>query len=285
MSKFNPTLATAIGVSLVTSAVAIGVSSLMSQSYTDMAVKNALEEQLPGAVNKTLKNREIEKINAAKAKILSKWSGASDTSIEGRHIYGNKDAQFTLVEFSDLECPYCKRFHDTPKQMADKSEGRINWEWQHYPLAFHNPAAEVAAHASECVAELAGNKAFWAFTGEWFARTQLNGQGVEDVERLAQEVGAPLDAYRQCMESGKYQVLIDNQVKKGTNMGVTGTPATVVVDNLTGNKLLVKGAQSTQVLLQTMQQLVKMRDETPNQEKLDPPSAATVQEIGAQKSE
>lgn len=282
MPKLNPTLATAIGVSLVTSAVAIGVSIHMNQTYTDMAVKNALVEQLPGAVDKTLKDREIEKISAAKAKILSNWNGAADPSIKGRHIYGSMDAQFTLVEFSDLECPYCKRFHDTPKQMADKSEGRINWEWQHYPLAFHNPMAEVAAHASECVGEVAGNKSFWAFTGEWFSRTQLNGQGIEDIERLAQEVGAPLDAYRQCMDSGKYQALIEDQIKKGTNMGVTGTPATVVVDNLTGNKLLVKGAQSTQVLLQTMQQLVKMRDETPNQEKLNTTIEDSANEIGAQ---
>jgi predicted DsbA family dithiol-disulfide isomerase len=65
-------------------------------------------------------------------------------------------------------------------------------------------------------------------------------------------------------------------------MGVTGTPATVVVDNLTGNKLLVKGAQSTQVLLQTMQQLVKMRDESPNQDKLDTPAQGAANEIGAQ---
>jgi hypothetical protein len=70
MPKFNPTLATAIGVSIVTSAVAVGVSVYMGQSYTEMAVKKALVEQLPGAVDKTLKDREIEKINAAKAKIL-----------------------------------------------------------------------------------------------------------------------------------------------------------------------------------------------------------------------
>lgn len=283
MPKFNPILATAIGVSMgVTSAIAVGVSVHMARIYTDNAVKTALVEQLPGAVSQSLKDLELEKINAAKAKIMSKWNGAADRTGGGRHIYGSKDAQFTLVEFSDLECPYCKRFHDTPKQMADKSEGRINWEWQHYPLAFHNPVAEVAAHASECVGEIAGNKAFWAFTGEWFARTQLNGQGVEDVERLVQEVGAPVDAYRQCMESGKYQTLIEGQVKKGTNMGVTGTPATVVVDNMTGNKLLVKGAQSTQVLLQTMQQLVKMRDEAPSQDKLDTPAESTTDESGAQ---
>lgn len=269
MPKLNPALTTAIGFSFVTSAVAVGVSFLLMQSYTDMAVRKALTEQLPVALDKTLSARAADEINAARQKILSGWTGAAESIEGGRHVYGNMNAQFTLVEYSDLECTFCKRFHDTPKQLADKSEGRINWEWQHYPLAFHNPAAEVGAHAAECVSELAGNRAFWAFTGEWFARSQLNGQGFDDVERLVQEVGAPLDAYRQCMESGKYRSLIESQIKMGTALGVTGTPGTVVVDNMTGNKLLVKGAQSTQVLLQTMQELVKMRDANPNQEKLD----------------
>lgn len=262
MAKLKPIVISAIGASLLSTAVSVGMSFYMGRAYVD----SALHDQLPGALDKVLKDRENHAISAAREKILSNWRGAGETTLRGRHIYGNQNAQFTLVEFSDLECPYCKRFHDTPKQIADKSDGRINWEWQHYPLEFHNPVADVAAHAAECVAELAGNKSFWAFTGEWFSRTQLNGQGVEDVERLAREVGAPLDDYKQCMESGKYVDLIKDQVKKGTSLGVTGTPATVVVDNLTGNKLIVKGAQSPKVLMETMQELIKMRDETPNHE-------------------
>ncbi len=259
-------LASTIGISVVSSAIAVGVSSYMAMGYTDMAVSKAVSEQLPQAVAKTLQDREDQAVSAAKAKILSNWKAAADKSIKGRHIYGSLDAEFTLVEFSDLECPFCKRFHDTPKQLVDQSQGRINWEWQHYPLQFHNPTADVAAHASECVGEVAGNQSFWAFTGEWFSRSQLNGQGVEDIERLAREVGAPLDAYKTCMESGKYKELIQAQTEKGSIMGVTGTPATVVVDNVSGNTLLVKGAQSPKVIIETMTQLISLREKAPSQE-------------------
>lgn len=41
---------------------------------------------------------------------------------DGKHIYGDLDARFTLVEFSDMECPFCKQFHDTPKQIVDASK-------------------------------------------------------------------------------------------------------------------------------------------------------------------
>lgn len=270
MSTSDFPLATTIGIALIASAVGTGIAittaTTTAINYTDHAVQKALAEQLPAAVSQTLENQKAEQINQAKEKILANWSGAAANAVNGRHIYGNTDAQFTLVEYSDFECPFCKRFHDTPKQLVDQSGGRVNWEWQHYPLAFHNPAAEVGAHASECVGELAGNKAFWAFTGEWFARTQLNGQGVDDIERIAQEVGAPLDAYRQCMESGKYKEMIQKQMDRGTSLGVTGTPATVVVDNTTGNTLLVKGAQSSQVLLQAIQQLLDKRGQAPSQE-------------------
>ncbi|MCC9289617.1 DsbA family protein [Pseudomonas aeruginosa] len=282
MPKFNATLGTAIAVSILTSAVAIAVSVHMRQTYTHIAVQNGLVEQLPAAVDQTLNDREVVKINAAIAIILWKCSGAAHTTNEARHNYGTKDAQITLVEIVDLECPNCKRYHDTPMQMTDQSEGRIIWVWQHYRLAYHKPAAELAAHASEYVAEVAGNQAFCAFTGECFARTHLNGQRVDDVQRHAQEVRAPLEAYRQCLDSGKYPALFEAQVMKGTDMAVTGRPASVVVENLTGNKLLVKAAQSTQELLQTLQQLVKLRDEAPNLDKLDTPAERATNEIRAQ---
>ncbi|MDT4872341.1 hypothetical protein FQZ97_1075190 [compost metagenome] len=56
------------------------------------------------------------------------------------------------------------------------------------------------------------------------------------------------------------------QIEKGIELGVTGTPGTFVVDNTTGNRLLVKGAQPPQAFLEAVQQLVKMREKAPSQE-------------------
>jgi len=249
---------------------AVATSIFVSGQYTDHAIKQALNEQLPVSISSALDAKEQAKIAAAKEKIWSQWPAAIDAGLNGRHVYGKADAEFTLVEFSDLECPYCKRFHDTPKSLVEQAGGKINWEWQHYPLQFHNPTAAKAAHASECVGEVVGNLAFWAFTGEWFERSALNGQGYDEIERLAQEVGADPAAFSACMESGKYKQKIQDQMDRGTAMGVTGTPATVIVDNTNGRQILVKGAQPAQALLKAMGQLIEQRGQpaqSPIQEK------------------
>lgn len=239
--------------SVISSTTAVGVSYLLT--------KQAITTQLPGAIAAHLNNEEEARILAHRTEILAPWTDAADLNEPGRHIYGSLNADFTLVEFSDLECGFCKRFHDTPKQLVGKSGGKINWEWQHYPLGFHNPVAEKAAHAAECVAEETGNQGFWAFTGEWFARSAMNGQGYDDIELLAREIGAGPDTFRECMASGKYKTMIKTQMDKGTAMGVTGTPATVVVDNTTGRQILVKGAQQPQALLQAISQLIEQRSQ------------------------
>lgn len=256
------TWAIATAASLTGAAIAIGVSYHLTQQ--------TITAQLPAAIASHLANEEEARIAARKEQILAPWADAAALNKPGKHIYGDLNADFTLVEFSDLECGFCKRFHDTPKQLVEQAGGKINWEWQHYPLSFHNPAADKAAHAAECIAEEAGNQAFWAFTGEWFGRSAMNGQGYEDIELLAREVGVKPEAYRSCMDSGRYKQLVKEQMDKGTALGVTGTPATVVVDNTTGRQILVKGAQQPQALLQAISQLIEQRTQpamSPIQEK------------------
>jgi len=270
MAKQKSTLPLALGFTVLCSAIAIGVSTMINTNLTEKAIEKAMIERLPEGIVNALDAQAQAEIAEAQKKILADWSGAADVAINGRHIYGKTDAEFTLVEFSDLECAFCKRFHDTPKSLVDQAGGKINWEWQHYPLQFHNPAAATAAHAAECVGEDAGNQAFWAFTGQWFERSAMNGQGYDNIERLAQEVGASPKAFRECMASGKYKQMIQEQMDRGTAMGVTGTPATVVVDNTTGRQVMVKGAQPAQALLQAIAQLVDQRNQpaqSPIQEK------------------
>lgn len=255
-----------LGISFTMSAIAAAVGLNIGMMYTDSAVNKALSDDLPAAMANAQARAEEARLAAEIPENLSPWALAEDNMPPGRHIFGNLDAEFTLVEFSDLECGYCQRLHDTPKALVEQAGGKINWEWQHYPLGFHNPTAEKAAMAAECVAEQAGNKAFWAFTGQWFDKSQLNGQGVEDITKIALSVGAERSEFKQCLDSGRFKQLVQDQVKKGTELGVTGTPATFVIDNQTGNRLLVKGAQPPQAYLQAMKELIDMRQAPTAQE-------------------
>lgn len=85
------------------------------------------------------------------------------------HIFGNPNAGVKIVEFSDLQCPFCARFHPTLKQIIQEYDGQVAWVYRHFPLASIHPSARPAAIGSECAAELGGNNAFWKFVDAVFA--------------------------------------------------------------------------------------------------------------------
>lgn len=184
------------------------------------------------------------------------FQGAPEKVEDGKHIYGDLGARFTLVEFSDMECPFCKQFHDTPKQIVDASKGNVNVLWKHMPLDFHNPAARKEALAAECIAEQKGNRGFWVFVNDIFYHSQGNGAGVADLASVATGVGADLDVLRECLRSGKYEDKVEADIQKAKSYGVNGTPATFVVDNQTGKSQLLGGAQPAQAIMAVMRKMM-----------------------------
>lgn len=88
------------------------------------------------------------------------------------HYFGSKDAEVVIVEYSDLECPYCAKFHDTLHQLVTDYNGKVAWVYRHLPLTQIHATAEDKALASECVAELGGNDAFWKYIDNIFEKTK-----------------------------------------------------------------------------------------------------------------
>lgn len=155
---------------------------------------------------------------------------------------GAKNAKVTLVEYSDLECPFCKQFHPTVEAMLDEYSDDVAWVWRHYPLPFH-ANAQKAAEASECAGKLGGQKAFWAFLDAYYAKTDSSGTGVavEDMPALAGEVGVSVSAVKECLDSGEMAEKIQAQMDAGTTAGISGTPGTMVVTK-DGVQELIPGA-------------------------------------------
>jgi protein-disulfide isomerase len=178
--------------------------------------------------------------------------------LERDHIYGNPEAVISLIEYSDFECPFCKTFHPNPKKVVDDSDGKVNLVYRHYPLGFHNPGAQKQAEASECAAELGGNEAFWKYADAIYDRTTSNGNGfpLENLVPLAEELGLDSERFRECLDSGKYAELVQNQLKDGTNSGITGTPGTIILNNKTGEARLASGALPPEQLQANVQQLL-----------------------------
>lgn len=193
---------------------------------------------------------------------LARYEAAPEKLTDGKRIYGSMTAQFTLVEFSDIECGYCKKFHPTAKDVVDSSGGLINWEWKHMPLGFHQPAAGIQAHAAECVGELAGNRAFWTYVDDLFANTKGGGQGSNELTRMAVDLGVDANAFNACMKSGRHQKVIDDDVAMGTSLGVRGTPTSFLIDNTTGKRLTLSGAQPSSAVMSAVRSLQQSRQET-----------------------
>ena len=209
-----------------------------------------------GINNFILKQQAEAEAEKQRAK-ASQMKNLRPVSADYDHIYGNPEAPVTLVEYSDFECPYCKRFHFSTKEFIDKSNGKVNWVYRHYPLSFHNPGAQKESEASECAAEQGGNDSFWKYTNTIYMRTKAGGKGfpIAKLVPLAEEIGLDKSAFEKCLNSGKMAKRVSADFRNGSASGITGTPGSILIDNKSGKSLFLNGAVSLQKLNASLQQL------------------------------
>lgn len=235
------------------------ITALIEQRLAEQGSAGLSDEQFQARVEEGIK-AFIEKQRQAQASgSQAKAENLPPVDRESDHIRGNPEARITLVEYSDFECPYCKRFHGTAQQLVDAYDGQVNWVYRHFPLGFHNPGAQKQAEASECVAELGGDEAFWRFADAIFERTKSNGNGfpLDNLVPLAGEMGVDAAAFQECLESGRYADYVKAQMGGGEAAGVTGTPGNFLVDNATGRTVAVSGARPLGDLRQVVDRLLE----------------------------
>ena len=157
-------------------------------------------------------------------------------------IRGNKDAKVAIIEYSDYECPYCKRFHPVMLQVMNEFKDKVKWVYRDFPLSFHQNAQK-EAEAGRCIYELGGVDAFWKFTDAVFDRTTSNGTGfaLDKLGPLAKEVGVDQAKFQSCLDSGKYTKAVQEQEAMGVSEGVTGTPGNIILA-ANGDTQLIPGA-------------------------------------------
>lgn len=183
-------------------------------------------------------------------------------SAQRDHIFGNAKAPISLIEYSDFECPFCKRFHRMPKKLVAAYKGKVNWVYRHFPLKIHNPGAQKQAEASECAREFGGTDAFWKYTDAIYTRTRSNGRGfaLDALKPLAIELGLDGARFQKCLESGKHAERVLEDFQEGRRSGVTGTPTTIILNNQTGDARFVAGVQPIATFKNHIQRLL---DQTP----------------------
>lgn len=169
------------------------------------------------------------------------------------HVLGNKNADIVLVEYSDFECPYCKRFDESMQQVVKDYGNKVAWVYRHYPLGFH-AKAQKSAEASECANELGGNDKFWKMSSLIFEK--MPALELTQLPDLAAQLGMNKQKFQQCLDSGKYAQHIKEDMDGGSKAGITGTPGTVIIAK-NGKRDFIGGALPAESVKQQIDALLQ----------------------------
>lgn len=188
----------------------------------------------------------------------------TELSLGEAPFLGDADATVTLVEFSDYQCPFCRRHKDQVmpdllKNFVDT--GKLKYVMFEFPLAMHANAKD-AAQAALCAGE---QGQYWQMHDKMFEnQRQLK---VENLKAYGAELGLDSAAFDACLDNGKYAQRISDDITAGGRMGITGTPAFVVglTDQKDSNKAnvteFINGAQSLEKFSQVIEDMLKQAEE------------------------
>lgn len=145
------------------------------------------------------------------------------------HILGNPNAPIKIVEYSDIQCPFCRQFHPVMLQIMDSygKQGKVAWVYRHFPLTAIHPLAMPAALASECVFQQGGNDKFWAYVDKLFADGLTSQTQLSDT---AKALGLDPGAFKTCLDGAKAKAVVDGDIQNGLEAGVSGTPYSIILD-------------------------------------------------------
>lgn len=148
------------------------------------------------------------------------------------YMRGNPDANIVFVEFSDTECPFCKRFHTVMKQVMNDygKAGQVAWVYRQYPIVQLHSKAPKESEALLCAGELGGSAKFWDYTDRVFEITNSNDSlDPTLLPSIATDVNLDQKAFTTCLSSGKYKARVESEFNDGATAGVNGTPHSVLV--------------------------------------------------------
>ncbi len=160
---------------------------------------------------------------------------------------GGADAKVTIVEFSDFQCPFCKKGADLMTELKSAYGKKIKVAFKHFPLPFHNHAKK-AAEAAMC-AESMKKGTFWKMHDKMFA--DQSGLAMDGLVAKAKSIGLSEDDFKKCLNEGKFSMAVQKDIEQGKSIGVKSTPTFFV------NGQLVNGAQPMEVFKKIIDQELK----------------------------
>jgi protein-disulfide isomerase len=206
--------------------VATSVASSLAVAQTPAA-----DEQMRKDIEALKEGQKAIQRDLEEIKRLLQGRAAADAlpkepmSIANDPVKGSRSAKVAVIEFSDFQCPFCGRYvKDTLPQLASEyvETGKVKYVFRDYPLNFHKNAFK-AAEAAHCAGE---QGKFWEMHDLLFQN-----QAALDAPQLpsyAKTLGLDEDAFRQCLDSGRFAADVNKDIADAGSVGITGTPTFLV---------------------------------------------------------
>jgi len=147
---------------------------------------------------------------------------------QGEHIVGELEAPVHLIVYTNFDCPFCKDFHERTIPYLQAIFGaEIAIIYRHFPLP-RFPNSHLEAAASECVAQLAGEDAFWVFAATLFASHRPEGRDSAELTAIARNMGVPERQFAACLEEGEAYESVAEDRTRALAAGISITPSVVI---------------------------------------------------------
>ncbi|AAY96289.1 disulfide bond formation protein DsbA [Pseudomonas protegens] len=182
----------------------------------------------------------------------SKPPGGLSKGQESSWLYGKSDARWTITEYADLECPYCRTYTPQLMQWID-GQTDVNLVWHHFPLQMHGAATLKEARLVQCAGKLGGGKAFWNAIDQVLKHTRGDGQGLVTSIALSGIDAVVLD--RCATLDADVALHVDQQLQLAQQAGVTATPTIKITDTQTRHSVRLEGPVDEVSILSAMDRL------------------------------
>jgi len=141
-------------------------------------------------------------------------------SVDDDPSWGPEDAPVTIIEFSDFQCPFCGRFHqETYPQLREAYGDRIRFVYRDFPILQLHPNAAISAQAANCANE---QEKYWEYHD--LLLTNQNQSDRAALGNFAEQLDLDINAFDECIDSGRYEQEVNADVQEGSRYGVQGTP-------------------------------------------------------------
>lgn len=219
----------------VTLMAALVLAIAAPAAHADMSQDqiNSLLDELKGiraALDKMSANNPAAAAQAPQEPVSDKVSMTMPTT---GHMLGRADAPLVMVEYTDLQCPFCQQFHNTAYDEIKKNyidTGKVRFVSRDFPLDFH-PWARPAAIAARCAGDQ--NK-YWEVRNMLI--TNADKLSKDMISQTVSNLGLDMKKFRACADSDFYTADINKQIAEGTAVGISGTPS-FIIGRVTDGKL------------------------------------------------